>query len=194
MYAWIFKTILFTHFSRCNKQIRSLATFSFLAIIFFKFSTEICGSTVTPKLPPVVVFIFKLMWGSCKACGEDVCCNVVAASGPLIGIVREGSMNALCLAMAAAIEGVAEPLLFEVELAVDANGDDEDDTLLVEVEAATMEAFFVEITALGAPTVSPFSAFILFSDDIDNVDDEPHLILAFLLILFVGLDVGGGNI
>lgn len=129
---------------------------------------------------------------------------MVAASEPFIGIVREGSMNALCLAMAAAIDDVAEPLLFAVlELVVVADGDDvdddddddnEDDALLVEVEAATLEAVFAEITALAAPAaVSTCSVVNLFSDDIDNVDVVPHPILAFLLlILFVGLDVGGG--
>lgn len=40
---------------------RSLATFSFLAIIFFRLSTLICGSTLTAKLPPVVVLIFRLI-------------------------------------------------------------------------------------------------------------------------------------
>ena len=74
-----------------------------------------------------------------------MCCNVVAASVPLIGIVREGSMKALCRAMAAAIEDVAEPLLVDVEeLVVDAAGEDDDDdnengdALLVVEVAATM--------------------------------------------------------
>lgn len=40
---------------------RSLATFSFLAMIFFRLSTLMCGSTLTPKLPPVVVLMFRLM-------------------------------------------------------------------------------------------------------------------------------------
>lgn len=42
---------------------RSLATFSFLAMIFFRFSTEFCASTRTVKLPPVVVVIFRLIGG-----------------------------------------------------------------------------------------------------------------------------------
>lgn len=40
---------------------RSLATFNFLAIIFFRFSTLMCDSTLTAKLPPVVVLIFRLI-------------------------------------------------------------------------------------------------------------------------------------
>lgn len=141
------------------------------------------------------------MWGSCKACGAIVCCNVVAASVPLIGIVREGSMKALCRAMAAAIEDVAEPLLFDIEeLVVDAAGEDDDDNengdaLLVVEVAATMVWAFEELSALGAAAVFPCCVVNLVSDDIDNVGVEPHPILAFLLLmLFVGLDVGGGII
>lgn len=52
---------LHTHRSRCSKQIRSLATFSFLAMIFFRASTVIEVSTGTVKLPPVVVDMLSLI-------------------------------------------------------------------------------------------------------------------------------------
>lgn len=50
-----------TNLSRCSKQIRSLETFSFFDIIFFRFSTEFSLSTVTEKLPPVVVVTFSVI-------------------------------------------------------------------------------------------------------------------------------------
>lgn len=50
-----------TYFSRCSKHIRSLATFSFFAMIFFKLSTVIWLSTTTEKLPPVVVVILRVI-------------------------------------------------------------------------------------------------------------------------------------
>lgn len=50
-----------TNLSRCSKQIRSLETFSFFDIIFFRFSTEFSPSTTTEKLPPVVVVTFSVI-------------------------------------------------------------------------------------------------------------------------------------
>lgn len=59
--------LLETHLSRNNKEILSLDTLSFLAIVFLRFSTELCGSATTVKLPPVVVCTFKVM-GCCSNC------------------------------------------------------------------------------------------------------------------------------
>lgn len=55
-----------THLSRNNKEILSLDTLSFLAIVFLRFSTELCGSATTVKLPPVVVCTLSVM-GICGA-------------------------------------------------------------------------------------------------------------------------------
>lgn len=60
-------TISINYLSRCNKQIRSLATFSFFAIIFLKFSTVITFSTTTENVPPVVVDIFTVIAGAAKS-------------------------------------------------------------------------------------------------------------------------------
>ena len=49
------------YFSRCSRHIRSLATFSFFARIFLRFSTEFWLSTKTVKHPPVVVFMFNVI-------------------------------------------------------------------------------------------------------------------------------------
>lgn len=59
-------------FSRCSKQMRSLATFNFFAMIFFRFSTELVTSTTTVKLPPVVVVIFNVMGGGGGGGGNDI--------------------------------------------------------------------------------------------------------------------------
>lgn len=55
------KIIMNNYFSRCSKHIRSLATFNFLAMIFFKFSTDIWLSTFTENEPPVVVLMFNVI-------------------------------------------------------------------------------------------------------------------------------------
>lgn len=118
-----------------------------------------------------------------------MCCNVVAASEPLTGIVRvEGSMNAPCLVMAAAIaEDDDEPLLFEVGVVdTDANADEED---AIVAEDVAMEALLVavlaEVTSLSAPAMSPVSCAdsFLTVDGIDNDDDGPHPILVLPLLL-----------
>lgn len=58
-------------FSRCSKQMRSLATFNFFAMIFLRFSTELDTSTTTVKLPPVVVVIFNVIGGGGGGGGND---------------------------------------------------------------------------------------------------------------------------
>lgn len=58
-----YKECAITYRSRCNKHIRSLATRSFLAMIFFKFSTVLELSTSTEKLPPVVVEMLSVIGG-----------------------------------------------------------------------------------------------------------------------------------
>lgn len=67
--------------SRCSKHIRSLETFSFFDIIFFRFSTEFSPSTRTEKLPPVVVVTFNVI-------------GVVTVEGPLPELVPHPSAAA----------------------------------------------------------------------------------------------------
>lgn len=57
------KKCVITYRSRCSKHIRSLATRSFLAMIFFRFSTVLELSTSTEKLPPVVVEMLSVIGG-----------------------------------------------------------------------------------------------------------------------------------
>lgn len=57
------KSSAITYRSRCSKHIRSLATRSFLAMIFFRFSTVLELSTSTEKLPPVVVEMLSVIGG-----------------------------------------------------------------------------------------------------------------------------------
>lgn len=91
-----------TYFSRCSKHMRSLATLSFLAIIFFRLSMLMYGSTLTPKLPPVVVLILRLiiiLLGSVP---------VTIPNPVLLATVVELLSNALVVAIAAAMAAACE--------------------------------------------------------------------------------------
>lgn len=75
-----------THFSRCSRHIRSLATFSFLATIFFRFSTDVWLSTLTEKQPPVVVLIFNVICGKfISLLPHPMCCWISCESLPIFG-------------------------------------------------------------------------------------------------------------
>lgn len=75
------------YFSRCSKQIRSFATFSFLATIFFRFSTDMWLSTLTEKHPPVVVLIFNVICDKLISAPHPICCWTSCESLPIF-VVR----------------------------------------------------------------------------------------------------------
>lgn len=82
-----------TNFSRCNKHIRSLATFNFLATIFFKFSTDVWLSTLTEKQPPVVVFTFNVICDKFNSVPHPICCWISCESLPILCIFSPCSEN-----------------------------------------------------------------------------------------------------
>lgn len=73
-----------TYFSRCNKHIRSLATFNFFETILFKFSTDIWLSTLTEKQPPVVVFTFSVICDRFSSVPHPMCCWISCESLPIL--------------------------------------------------------------------------------------------------------------
>lgn len=75
------------YFSRCSRHIRSLATFSFFATIFLRFSTDVWLSTLTEKLPPVVVLIFNVNCDKFMSLPHPICCWISCESLPIFVII-----------------------------------------------------------------------------------------------------------
>lgn len=71
------------YFSRCNKHIRSLATFNFFATIFLRFSTDVWLSTLTEKQPPVVVFTLSVICDKLNSVPHPMCCWISCESLPI---------------------------------------------------------------------------------------------------------------
>lgn len=75
------------YFSRCNKHIRSLATFNFFATIFLRFSTDVWLSTLTEKQPPVVVFTLSVICDKLNSVPHPMCCWISCESLPILSCV-----------------------------------------------------------------------------------------------------------
>lgn len=96
-----------THLSRCNRQMRSLETRNFFATDFFSWSTLWAESTVTAKLPPVVVLMFRFIGLSCgdRAGCADAWSSVAAAFVGDVAVVLEALLLSLLLLLLLLLPG-----------------------------------------------------------------------------------------